>query len=176
MRPLPSATIHMAAAYRWPAQIVVHPQSQTTAGFWIDDRPIMSLPLTGTGHDLGLAALQALSCSRSKVPVPNYKGADWTALQREVWGAAGQRSFRRFMANAYYVGLRLSDGVLTLQPTRNGGATGPDRGFRPLLEATLKMTAPADPKTLGDALSTAWSRCQPAEANIWEQETAAQSD
>ncbi len=70
------------------------------------------------------------------------------------------------MANACYVGLQLSKGVLILEPTRNGSANGPDRGFSPLLEATLKLAAPTDPETLGNALSTAWSRCQQAASDV----------
>lgn len=59
------------------------------------------------------------------------------------------------MANACYVGLQLSSGVLILEPTRNGGVNGLNRGFIPILEATLKLAAPTDPETVGNALSTA---------------------
>lgn len=155
-----NATVHSAAAYRWQDRVVLHPQSQTTAGFWIQDRPITTLLPIGPTHELGSAVLRTLRCSRSRISVPDYKSADWTALQREVWAAAGQRSLRGFMANACYVGLQLSSGVLILEATRNGGVNGLNRGFKPLLEATLELAAPTDPETVGNALSTAWSCCQ----------------
>ena len=161
---LTDTAVHSAAAYRWPDRIVIHPQSQTTAGFWIADRPITSILPTTTVDDLGLAALQALRCSRSRLHVPNYKGADWSNLQKEVWAATGQKSLRLFMTNACYANLRLSGGVLTFEPTCNGGAVGPSCGFRPLLDVTLKVTVPVCAETLGNALATAWNRCQPIAA------------
>jgi hypothetical protein len=161
MRWLGKKTVYSAAAYRWTDCIIIHPQSQTTAGFWVTDGPITSLLITCTHYDLGFAASHALRLSRSQVPLPDFKSQEWIALQKEVWAAAGRRSLRQFMANACYVGLRLSSGVLLVEPSLNGGASGPGRGFRPIPEANLELTDVQDLELLGSTISKAWSSCKP---------------
>jgi hypothetical protein len=151
--------VRSAAAYLWSDRIVVHPQHRTVAGFWISGRPISALGPMDDASSIGLTVLGALRSSSSGVPVPDYRNEDWKALQKETWKAAGRRSLRSFMTEARYVGVRLSGDTLTLEPTRNGGASGKDRGFRPIPDATLRLTDSSAPDVLGKALVEAWERC-----------------
>jgi hypothetical protein len=161
-----SRQVRSAAAYLWPDRIVVHPWRQTVPGFGISGRPISSMEPTDNPSSIGLAVLNALRSSLSGVPAPDYRSEDWKALQKETWKAADRRSLRSFMRQARYVEVRLCGDTVTLEPTCNGGVSGKERGFRPILGATLRLAPLPAPEVLGDAIAEAWKRCSFAACDL----------
>jgi hypothetical protein len=120
-----------ASLYRLPQVLVVVTYDRTTAGFHIAADRVKGLPVDSDPDVLGGVLLIALAASRDGVPVP-----DWNAPLRERVGptlkAAGYRSYRSFVLDALCAGVTRTGDTVTFTPTRNGGPTGPQRGFEDL--------------------------------------------
>ena len=48
---------------------------------------------------------------------------------------------------------------LVFTPTRNGGTTGPEKGYHDLPAASVAVPLDADDNSLAMALAEAWARC-----------------
>lgn len=131
-----------AAAYLFNGQVVIVPESQTTAGVWITGEPVGSFQPEDTAS-LGQALLAALRASKQRVRHPT----DWTRHFQPVLNAAGAKSRKSFMASARHVAIELKNGRLALHPSRNLGLKG---GFEGGQDAHV---VDADvPKAAGEAL------------------------
>jgi hypothetical protein len=47
-----------------------------------------------------------------------------------------------------------------IQPTRNGGAKGPDRGFHELPESRIQLGVKCSADDFGEAILSGFSRCR----------------
>jgi hypothetical protein len=117
---------------------------RTTVGFYIDTDRVTEAPVDIDPDVLGGLLLAALAASRDNVPVH-----DRNAPLRERVGpmlkASGYRSYRSFVRDALSVGVERTGDAVTFTPTRNGGPTGPQRGFEYLPgDAVSCSVLPAD--------------------------------
>src|SRR5260221_5844462 len=138
-----------AQAYWWPEKILVHALARTGAGFYINAEPWMTLPSNVNHAILGSAIREALLAFQPNVPIPDYRSLAWRALRLARVRAVGVRSERQFMSDSKLAGISTLGQNLRLIPTRNGGSTGPDRGYRDLPDGIIEVPLTIDTEGLG---------------------------
>lgn len=138
--------IKRAVAYKRGSRVVICPESETTAGVWIVDSPVV----VGSTDmdDLGRQLIEALGASRRQVPHPTV----WSGLFDPVLRAAGVRSYATFMKSALGVGVSLSEADVQLTPFRNLGSK---EGFDHIAAKTAALSNYTDGQ-LGAALLSAF--------------------
>jgi len=149
-----SRSLWSAAVYRLPNGVFVHSQSRTHEGVWVASLPAMLLPLDVDAGALGVAAAEALAASASIEDV-NYRVATAPVLE-----AAGARSWSRIHRNAKLCTVSRSLAGSAIQPTRNGGTAGDDRGFHELPGERIQIKAGCSDADLGRAILSGLSRCE----------------
>lgn len=138
------------------------------AGFWITRPPAAVLPDTAPDAVLGAAVRAALAASRLAVPTPRFGGGA-PPLDAPLW-QAGVRSRRAFMTGTRLAWVAREGDVLRCTSARNGGSTGPTRGWA-ALPAPPPLAATTDDVTLGAAVRAALARAQPTTAATAEDAT-----
>ena len=148
-----------ASAYKRAGLILIHASAKTVPGFLIDCPPWITLSEDVRSAELGEAVRTALAAYHEGVPVPDYGSADWKALRRACYRAAGVNSERGYMTDSAYVSLCAENGSLRLTPSRNGGTRGDAKGFHFLPEFALQTQANPDSDAIGRAVREALERC-----------------
>lgn len=154
----PAGPAALATVYLREGRILVQASDRTewrTAGFWVAAPHVVSLDAVSDAVAIGQAVLDTLARSRVEVPVPG-RGAD---LDAPLLQAAGVRSHRAFMTGTRACWVNREKSGLRIDPLRNGGASGEDRGFRPLPETeTCTLDAAATADAVGRAVLVALER------------------
>jgi hypothetical protein len=148
-----------ASAYKRAGLILIYASAKTVPGFLIDTPPWITLSDEVRNAELGEAVRTALAAYREGVSVPDYLSADWKALRRARYRAAGVNSERAYMTGSTYVSLCAENGSLRLTPSRNGGTRGDGKGFHFLPEFELQTQANPDSDAIGRAVREALDRC-----------------
>src|SRR6266478_5035013 len=148
-----------AQAYWRPGKVLVHALARTEPGFYISAEPWLTLPSNVNPVVLGSAIREALLAFQPNVPIPDYRSPAWKALQLARVRAVGVRAERQFMSGSKLVGIATVGQNLRFTPTRNGGSTGPGRGYQDLPEGTFEAPLTIDTEGLGLKVVEAWARC-----------------
>lgn len=149
---------HMAQAFKWPERILVHPVAKTDAGFSIWIGPWWTLRGDASPASIGEAVRKALSDAPASVPQPNWQSSEWKSLTKARHMAAGVKSERGFVVGSKLVAIEHVNHAIRITPTRNGGTSGPDKGFHELLSARIGVREDADSATLGSRIMEGWAR------------------
>lgn len=136
-----------AVAYQRDGKIFLHASSETTAGVWILDEPVMAAE-PADASQLGQQIIDALNGSKEKVPHPTT----WKGLFDPILHLAGVKSFKTFLKSAKCVGIESDAGRVSFIPTKNLGV---DEGFEPL-SIKASQTAFGEPDSLGNSLLSAF--------------------
>jgi hypothetical protein len=129
---------------------------QRTAGFWVGTTPITRLTDDSAPGQIGEAVIDALNRSKIEVPIPT----DHKAVEQELFKVMGVRSRRASMAGTRYCSVEREARAITIAPYHNGGASGDDRGYRPLGNPiSLPLDAPAE--SIGEAVRAVLARSTP---------------
>ena len=144
-----------ACVYRTADRYVVAPEIGG-GGYWVLGQSAAALPRTSSPQELGRLVLDALRKSLAQSP-PEGEGN----LMKPVLRAAKLRSYRTLVEQSALCSV-LEDGAdLLLTPTRNGGSTGPDRGFVPLAKEAKKCPRKnQDIALVGSAVLETFERCR----------------
>lgn len=142
------------SVFRLSGRLFIHPNKRTTDGVWLSRPSFVSLPLESTDEKIGETILALLEQSVGVVPHPR----DWAGISKPRLDAAGVRTESAFMKGAKLVDVGL-DGDMSLAPQHNGGARGELRGFSPIPEARMAISAASSPSEIGAALASAFLVC-----------------
>ena len=148
-----------AAVYVLKDRVLLHPWQKTTAGLGICSGPYAVVPLEVSAHHLGEVLLGTLVASGLTVPHPTI----WEDITRPRLVAAGVKSEKAFQTGTLSVTVNWLDDMLCFAPTRNGGASGPEKGFHPLSESSLSVAANAGAEVIGTTVRSAIELCPSAE-------------
>jgi hypothetical protein len=143
-----------ASVFKLPSRFIVCPVSTTTAGVGIDSEPYIVLPASVSAVELGEAINQALNSSHDDIAHP----LSWKGLAAPRLAAAGVKSEAAFQKQASLVSLITDGKIVTITPHRNGGATGPDRGFSPIDECEVQVGTKA-PEICGKTTFQLFEQC-----------------
>lgn len=164
-----------SAAFRWPDSMsfpvkaccvysradgyFVHAESQTVESVWILQAPVERVQLDAPDAALGAAVRRALARSRTDVAHPS----DWMAFRIGVNRAlneVGISSVSKLHTGARLVSLRVFASAVCVTPTRNGGGSGPDRGFDELAEMVREIAEGSSDAELGQAVVASVAVCE----------------
>ena len=148
--------MRIASIYKLKDRILVHADSRTTDGVWVAAAPFLSLPLDSNPDDIGDAIAKALASSADNIPHPT----DWRAVAAPRLSAAGVRSERSFQADAAHVSVSLYRREYIVEPHRNGGTSGADKGFHAIPELRRLIGPDGTPATIGQAVIEALASCE----------------
>jgi hypothetical protein len=137
-----------AAAYQLRNKFLAYSESRTVAGVWVAGSPFITLSLTSDADEVGRAVYEALAGSRDGVPHPS----DWKSIPAERLGAAGMRSEADFMRGARLLNISYDGSRISLEPTKNGGTKGEDKGFIPLGDRRRLLKGGAVELDIGNAV------------------------
>jgi hypothetical protein len=146
-----------ASAYWRPERIVIGAKARTVhrayfgTEWWV-------MPVNATPAKLGSAIRRALLAFHADAPQPDFRAAGWKALSKARLHAAGVTSEGKYIKGSKLVHIDAASDSLVFTPTRNGGTTGPDKGYEELA-AKMAVSLRADDNHLGVALTEAWARC-----------------
>ena len=145
-----------AVAYARAEGLLLHAQALSTDGVHLAVPPVRALPPGSLDVDVGVATFAMLDAHQLNYPHPR----DWKAFSATFLKAAGLKSWRAVQARSRCCTIERTSSTLRIVPTRNGGATGDDRGFHDLDDLTLELPAASTPAGLGAALLAAFDRCK----------------
>lgn len=146
--------VRKASIYKLPSRFIVCPVSTTTSGMGITSEPFIVLPMPVSAVELGKAINQAFDNFHDGIAHP----LSWKGFVAPRLAAAGVRSEASFQKQAALISVVADGKTVTYTPHRNGGASGPDKGFSPIDECAVRV----DPKThevLGDTALQVFGRC-----------------
>jgi len=126
------------------------------AGFWVSSSHVRTLEVAVSDDVLGEALRSALASSRVEVPVPPRNAK----LEDALFRAMGVRSRRAAMTGtrACIVTSESTHGDLRIEPQRNGGSSGEERGYRPIAEAALVLPGSSSATEVGRGVRSALAR------------------
>jgi hypothetical protein len=114
--------------YRVGDTLIVETNDKTVAGYYVGTDRVTRVPATVTDDELGNRILAALKAALEGVPAapPN---APSSPRVKALVKAAGRRSYAAVVREAVLVRVQRDGERLRFTPMRNGGPTGPGRGF-----------------------------------------------
>lgn len=142
-------------AYGFPEGTAVNVMDQTVEGLHVGS-PLVHWCESGSGPEtLGLAVILALGEHRSQLP----HVTDWKGLLAPLLKCCGVRSWAALQRRAHCVSIERRNDAWVVSPSRNGGASGPDRGYHSIEGADLRLDAAVGATELGVAVIEAFRRC-----------------
>jgi hypothetical protein len=145
----------LASVYARDRDYIVQPSSWTTTGLRIGTEPIDVLPHDVASSDLGAALQKALSAAKEGVAHPT----DWKAQLEPLLQCAKIRSWNALQKSAKMCQVEALDRELRITPSRNGGASGPDKGYHPIAEYASVLPLYCSEEDLGNAVLNALALC-----------------
>jgi hypothetical protein len=126
------------------------------AGFWVATGHVTELASHASDDEIGLAALHELHRSRVEVTVPPRD----TKLDAGLFRAMGVRTRHAAMSGtrACLVTRQPSTTSIRVEPLKNGGTAGDDRGYAIIADQAIDLPASSAPESVGKAIRTALSR------------------
>jgi hypothetical protein len=145
-----------AAIYLRGGRLIICPIYKTSSGGGgLEGEPVVVVDVEEVSA-IGANLITALARSKK---ILGDSDAQEQRKRRSVVRAAGLRSYKQFVLGARYISVGERDGKFVLQPTKNGGSTGPIRGFHFLPERNRLVTT-EDPEELGRAVLAAFEDCE----------------
>jgi hypothetical protein len=133
--------------YRRKGKLFIHAQSKLSVGAWIATPPFVSLDAESPAESKGRAIREALAASVEGVAVPG----SFNDLFKPIYELSGTRTWSDFGKSAISCDVSRNGEVIEVRPSLN---RGPDYGFEPKREGTVRLRSPSD-EELGRALDDA---------------------
>jgi len=153
-----SAAETFASVYQRGEHYFVHANARTVAGPWLASEPAVLLAIDSTSQELGEAVLSALKPGALAVTAP--LSGDYRATHAPLLAVAKVRSWSALQRRARLCEVWHRGVEVVVEPTRNGGTGGENRGYHPLPEHAIKLGSRCSEAELGVAVRSAFERCQ----------------
>ena len=126
--------------------LIIETTDRTMAGYHVATDRVSRLSAAMPDDELGSRILDALNGAREGVPALRANVPAGPRVKALV-EAAGRRSYAAVIRDAVLVHVQWEGERLRFTPTRNGGPTGPDKGFHGLGGEALSSSN--EPATMG---------------------------
>jgi hypothetical protein len=148
-------TNRIASAYRFSDRLVFHSQARTPAWFYIACEPYLTLSLAASVGEIGQAVKRALANFRPEIPQPtNLK-----QVTADFLLGIGVKTNKKLQETSVCCGINEKDSAIVFEPSHNGGTSGDTRGFQPITNAKIVISAKATDAEIGAALQKSISLC-----------------
>lgn len=164
-----------ASATLYPDKIVIATTDRVKEGLGISFTNVSLLPVDTDNETLGLKIRHHLSLTRSGLPIPK----DYKKAYNEFLTQAGFKNGKDHHKDALHLIISQVDNQIRINPTKNGGYTGKERGFLEMKDVDpIILNDRVDNLILGNSIRDSWSKCKKiTAANIglqlcWQMYTA----
>jgi hypothetical protein len=145
----------LASVYARDHDYIIQPSSWTITGLRIGSEPTEILDHDVAAASLGAALRRAQSAAKEGVEHPT----DWKAHLLPLLQSAKIRSWNALQKSAKYCQVEALNHELRITPFRNGGTSGPDKGYHPIADHASTLPLHCSDKELGTAVISALSFC-----------------
>ena len=152
---MPKVMSRLVSVYARDRDYIVQPHSWTTTGLRIGTEPINVLPGNTSAADLCEALQKALAAAKEGVAHPT----DWKAQLEPLLQCAKIRSWNALQKSAKLCQVEAVDCGFRISPSRNGGTSGPDKGYHPIADQAVVLSLGSSPEDLGVAVLRILTRC-----------------
>jgi len=146
----------LANAYQLENGTFVHASSRTSSGVWVATLPATLVADNSDPDALGVAIRNSLA----QQSILDAEQLNYGEFTKPVLAAAGLKSWSQVQRKSKLCEITRTGGVISVVPTRNGGAAGTDRGFHELEAQAISLPTSATPHELGAAVLSGFERCQ----------------
>jgi hypothetical protein len=154
----------VASAYRLDDRIIIHANTQTVAGFYVNRDPFIMLDARASVGEIGHAILRAFDAAQFDAPIPI--AADLKPLTQRRLKAAGVKSERQLQMRAVHCLVTRTANEIAIMPTHNGGTRGDERGFHFRVEQVIVIALNSSPAQIGAAVLDGFARCTSVFAEV----------
>ena len=145
-----------ANATLYPDQILIATEDKTVAGYSITTPKITKLSVDVSADNVGQTVRKHLFLSKTDVPAPS----DFKAMYQEFLTAAGFKNAKAHHKGARHLSIYQKGQEIVIIPTKNGGATGEQRGFQGSKDMPpIHVDASISDNKLGEQIIEAWLKC-----------------
>jgi CDI immunity protein len=152
----PVADIQQANAILYPDKILIYTTDRVKEGFGIDSTKNTTLTIDSESQLIGATLRHHLGLTQINLLIPE----DYKKHYAEFLKAAGFKNAKEHHKDALLLMIDQRNNIITISPTKNGGATGKDRGFLGIKDASIVVNADVDNKVLGEKVKFAWTLCE----------------
>jgi hypothetical protein len=148
----------VVSVFEQPTQYFLHPFQRAAGGPWRAASPSLALPLDAPDSRIGESVLYLLTECRQDVMTLVDRPRDETLA---LLKPARVRSWMTLQRKARLVHVTARSNGVRVEPTRNGGNRGDDKGFHSLVEQAEILERAPDPAALGAAVRRAFRASTP---------------
>ena len=148
----------VVSVFEQPTQYFLHPFQRAPGGPWRAAGPSLALPLETPDSRMGEAVLYLITeCRQDVMTLVDRPRHEILTLLKP----ARVRSWMALQRKAKLIHITARSNGLRVEPTRNGGNRGDDRGFHFLVEQAEILERAPDPAALGAAVRRAFLASTP---------------
>ncbi len=151
-----ASSVQDANAILYPNKILIATIDKVKEGFGISSSKITFLPIDSELELLGKTLRHHLSLTEIDLPIPD----DYKKHYADFLKAAGFKNAKEHHKDALLLMVGQKDNIITIQPTKNGGATGRNRGFLGFKCPNIILDAIINDSELGEKIRFAWTKCE----------------
>lgn len=145
-----------ASATLYPNKIIIETIDRVKEGFGISSTNISTLPVDTDNDTLGSTIRHHLNSTRTGLTIPK----DYKKHYQDFLDKAGFKNGKEHHKNALYLTISQRQNQIIINPTKNGGYTGKDRGFLGIKDSDINVAVDIDNSTLADKIKEGWSKCE----------------
>ena len=128
--------------------LLLHCERRASAGFGVACPPVYRLLPSSSPAEVGATLRLALSAYVGGQPDP----PDWKQFRAVFLKATGFRSWSKLEGNARSCWITEDEDQIKFTPLKNGGRSGPERGFQPIGAADVIVASSSADHDVGRAL------------------------
>ena len=152
---LPS-TVFEAEATLYSDKILIVTVDKVKEGFGLSSTKLTILPTDAASELIGFTLRKQLALTEHGLSIPK----DYKQHYSGFLSAAGFKNAKEHHKDALHLMIGQKDGIISITPTHNGGATGKERGFIVTKEMTdVKVSNDVSNTELGEQVKAAWKLC-----------------
>ena len=152
----PKETILQASATLYPDKILVETIDRVKEGFGISSTNIAILPVDTDLETLGSTIRHYLSLTKAGLSIPK----DYKKHYQDFLDKAGFKNGKEHHKNALHLTISQRKNQIIINPTKNAGYTGKDRGFLGIKGTDIVVNADIDNLALGEKIKEGWTKCE----------------
>ena len=146
-----------ALAILYPNKIVIDTLDKVKAGFNTVSANPTILNTDSENQLLGRTVREHLELTKHNLNNPSQ--AELKVEQENFLKAYGFKTLKSYHANAKYLSITEQDQEIIIEPTKNGGSTGKERGFSYGLGKSISIEKNIKDEELGKLIKETWQKC-----------------
>lgn len=137
--------------------LIIHAERLAASGFKVATIPVFRLTPSALPEEVGATLRKALAGFQQGTPDP----LDWKDIREGFLKATGLKSWKSLEGSpTRSCWVSEEDGKINFTPLKNGGNSGPKKGFKPFGREVLNVSSDDTDRELGAVLLGALKECE----------------